>query len=81
MLEDDRVKEFFKNTDMNKQRERQKQFITLVCGGPNKYEGKDMKEAHAKFAIGKMEFDATWENLESALAAFNVNKDYVAELK
>ena len=43
MLEDDRVSAFFKNTDMAKQRESQKQFITLVTGGPNNYEGKDMK--------------------------------------
>lgn len=46
MMVDPRVLDFFKNTDMEKQRSRQKQFITLVTGGPNKYEGKDMKEAH-----------------------------------
>jgi hemoglobin len=63
MLADSKVKDFFSGTDMEKQRKRQKQFITLVTGGPNHYEGVDMKTAHAKFKIGKSHFDATWHNL------------------
>lgn len=43
MLDDKRVKEFFKNTDMIKQRKKQTEFITMVTGGPNNYEGLDMK--------------------------------------
>lgn len=31
------VNYFFANTDMKLQIQRQKQFITLVTGGPNKY--------------------------------------------
>jgi hemoglobin len=57
MLADPVVSPFFKNTDMQKQRKRQKQFITLVTGGPNHYEGVDMKKAHHKLGIGKKEFD------------------------
>jgi hemoglobin len=57
MLSDKVVSPFFDKTDMEKQRKRQKQFITMVTGGPNKYEGTDMKTAHAKFKIGKKEFD------------------------
>lgn len=57
MLSDEIVAPFFANTDMTKQKARQKQFITLVTGGPNVYEGVDMKKAHEKFKIGKKEFD------------------------
>jgi hemoglobin len=53
MLNDNVVSPFFVNTDMEKQRKRQKQFITMVTGGPNNYEGTDMKMAHDKFKIGK----------------------------
>ena len=53
MLSDPIVNSFFAQTDMEKQIKRQKQFITLVTGGPNIYEGTDMKSAHAKFKIGK----------------------------
>lgn len=81
MLADSRVAEFFKNTNMEKQRARQKQFITLVTGGPNHYEGADMKEAHKKFKIGQVHFDATWENLDNALKHFNVSGDLIGEVK
>jgi hemoglobin len=67
MLTDPKVNQFFLTTDMEKQRLRQKQFITLVTGGPNVYEGKDMKEAHAKLNIKKEEFDITWLHLATAL--------------
>jgi hemoglobin len=46
MLADPIVSPFFLNTDMDKQRKRQKQFITMVTGGPCNYEGTDMKTAH-----------------------------------
>ena len=57
---------------MKKQASRQKQFITLVTGGPNIYEGADMKAAHAKFKIDQKAFDETWLNLNKALEHFKV---------
>ena len=81
MLADPVVSPFFANTDMEKQRKRQKQFITLVTGGPNHYEGTDMKTAHAKFKISKKEYDETWVNLEKALHFFKAPAAEVDELK
>ena len=81
MLADPITAPFFATVDMKKQASRQKQFITLVTGGPNKYEGVDMKEAHKKFKIGKKEFDETWANLLKALGCFNVPEKEVNELK
>ncbi len=46
MLKDPVVNYFFANTDMTNQKIKQKQFITLVTGGPNHYHGMDMKKAH-----------------------------------
>jgi hemoglobin len=63
MLQDPRVSHYFANTDMDKQKSRQIAFITLVTGGPNLYQGTDMKTAHCKHSIGHLEFDASWENL------------------
>lgn len=81
MLADPVVSPFFANTDMEKQKKRQKQFITMVTGGPNHYEGTDMKTAHAKFKIGKKEFNETWTNLDKALRFFKVKETEIAELK
>ena len=46
MLSDPVTAPFFANTDMKKQAARQKQFIIMATGGPNKYQGADMKHAH-----------------------------------
>ncbi len=70
MLADPITAPFFAKTDMTKQRQSQKDFITMVTGGPNHYHGTDMKKAHEKFKIGKKEFDRTWLNLEKALHFF-----------
>lgn len=46
MLADNRVSGFFDETDMDRQIAKQKAFLTMVFGGPNKYTGKDMRAAH-----------------------------------
>jgi hemoglobin len=81
MLKDPIVSPFFTKTDMKKQVQSQKSFITMVCGGPNNYHGKDMKAAHDKMNIGKKEFDATWHNLEQALQYYKVPATETKELK
>lgn len=51
MLEDNRVAYYFANTNMQKQRQSQIQFISMVTGGPNNYKGNDMKKAHCPYKI------------------------------
>lgn len=81
MLADEITAPFFANTDMAKQRQSQKQFITLVTGGPNNYTGTDMKIAHQKFKITKLAFDETWSNLNKSLNDHKVSQDFIDELK
>lgn len=47
MLTDERVSHFFDDVDMEQQILKQKGFLTMVFGGPNKYNGKNMREGHA----------------------------------
>lgn len=77
MLADPKVNHFYKTTDMSKLRCRQKQFITLVTGGPHNYEGTDMHTAHCKLNISRNDFDMTWRHLEAALMHFNVEKTLI----
>lgn len=81
MLADPITAPFFANTDMEKQRSRQKQFITLVTGGPNIYEGVDMRAAHKGMNIKMKEFDETWANLVKSLNDHNVPENLINELK
>jgi hemoglobin len=81
MLADEVTAPFFQNTDMEKQRSRQKQFITLVTGGPNVYEGVDMLTAHKNMNITNKVFDETWTNLLKSLNDHNVPENLINELK
>lgn len=81
MLDDERVSRFYQGINVGLLRCRQKQFITLVTGGPNHYEGTDMKTAHCKMKICEEDFDITWENLEKAMKHFNVAVELIEEVK
>ncbi len=82
VLMDDRIKDYFTDVDMDKQIAKQKSFLTFAFGGPNHYEGKDMKEAHkhlVKRGLDDTHVDAVVELLGSTLeelgvAAENIQK-------
>lgn len=46
VLADDRVNQFFDETDMDRQIVKQKAFLTMAFGGPHNYTGRDMREGH-----------------------------------
>jgi len=48
------------------------QLISKVTGGPQKYEGRDMKAAHAGMKITDEEFDAIAGDLKATLNKFKV---------
>ncbi|WIV67602.1 group I truncated hemoglobin [Natrialbaceae archaeon AArc-T1-2] len=73
VLEDDRVAHFFEDTDMQKQRAHQTQFLSAVAGGPVEYSGEDMESAHDDLEIRQKHFDAIAELLEEALLEFDVD--------
>ena len=48
------------------------EFVANAAGGPQKYTGKGMPEAHAKMEITDAEFDALAAHLSNSLKKFNV---------
>jgi len=46
VIADPKLKPFFKGVDMNRQRSKQKAFLTYAFGGAPNYSGKNMREAH-----------------------------------
>jgi len=56
------------------------QFIASAAGGPQKYEGRDMKSVHAGMGITAAEFDAAAADLQQALGMYNVGKQEQTEL-
>jgi len=84
MLTDERVKHFFTNTNMDKQRLHQKNFVMMATGGISEYSGRNMREAHKHLVeergLSDIHFNVTVENLVQALHEFNVPETLITEL-
>jgi hemoglobin len=79
VLADDRISHFFDTVDMDRQRAKQKAFLTVAFGGPSKYSGKDMRSAHAHMKLTEAHFDAVMESLGNTLKELNVPDDLIGE--
>lgn len=80
VLMDDRISHFFDTIDMESQHAKQKAFMTMAFGGPNKYTGKDMREAHKHMNLKEEHFDAVAENLVETLQELSVKPAYIDDI-
>ncbi len=80
VLADDRISHFFDTVDMDAQIAKQKAFLTMVFGGPNKYTGKDMREAHKHMSLTEEHFTAVAENLVATLQELGVAEEDINEI-
>jgi len=80
VLSDPRIAEFFDSVDMDRQRAKQKAFLTYAFGGPNHYSGKDLRTAHAQMKLTDQHFDAVVEHLAATLTELGVPGEYIAEV-
>lgn len=67
VLQDTRIKHHFKDTNAQTLKASLSDQICQLSGGPCKYEGADMKAAHAEMGIRKQEFHALVEDLQAAM--------------
>ena len=82
VLADDRVNGFFKGVDMDRQRRMQTAFLTYAFGGPNAYEGKDLRAAHAHLVakgLNDTHFDIIVEHLGTTLKEMGVGDEDIAQ--
>jgi hemoglobin len=80
VLLDDRINQFFDTVDMERQHQKQKAFLTMVFGGPNKYDGKSMREAHKKMELNDQHFNAVAENLVATLVSLGVAQPLIDDV-
>ncbi len=81
MLLDDRVASYFETVDMDRQRAKQKAFLTMVLGGPNAYTGRDMRAAHAGMVqrgLSDLHVDVVIEHLGATLKELGVADAQIA---
>lgn len=83
VLIDDRVSRFFEGVDMDRQRAKQKAFLTMAFGGPHDYSGKDMRAGHAhlvKMGLNDSHVDAIIEILGATLRDMGVTDDLIGQV-
>lgn len=83
VLQDDRIKDFFTDVDMDEQIKKQKAFLTFAFGGPNNYSGLDMKKGHehlVKRGLNDSHVDAVIELLGGTLKELGVADDLIGEV-
>ena len=81
VAKDDRINaKFFSNTDLPKLQEHLVNQICEATGGPCKYTGRSMKEAHTGMGVDEAAWNALVEELGKSLAKFNVPQKEQDEL-
>lgn len=83
VLADGSISHFFEDTDMDEQRAKQKSFLSMAFGGPNGYDGKDLREAHAPLVekgLNDSHFDAVAKHLDATLRELGVADDLIGEV-
>lgn len=71
---------FFERTDVTKLETHQRMFLTAALGGPDAYEGRDMRAAHAHLEITDTDFDKFLEHLTETLTEVGATPDRIAEV-
>jgi len=66
ILNDDRINFAFAQADMKVFKQRLYSQLCALAQGPCRYEGRDMKTAHAKLAVDNLQFNALAEDLYKA---------------
>jgi hemoglobin len=77
---DARINAFFANANIPRLKQRLVEQICVGTGGPCKYRGKNMKEAHKGMGVGGKDFDALVEDLAKSLNKFKVPEKEQGEL-
>lgn len=81
VLADNRVKHFFDDINMTKQRRKQKEFLSAAFGGPIPWTGKDMRKAHANLpGLNETHFNAIAENLKSTLLDLKIKPELIDQV-
>ena len=74
------IGDFFESADMAKLTTHQRMFLTAALGGPDAYEGRDMRAAHAHLQITDVDFDLFLEHLTKTLADLGTTPERTAEV-
>jgi len=75
IVADGRINSYFANSDFAELREALADQICELAGGPCRYTGKDMREAHAGMKLRGADFAAILEDLDKAMVQLQLGSD------
>lgn len=80
VLSDDRISHHFDDTDMQRQREKQKAFLSFAFGGPVSYDNRPgLRAVHARLQLTEADFDAVMGHLGATLVELKVPAELINE--
>ncbi|HEY6493158.1 MAG TPA: group 1 truncated hemoglobin [Trebonia sp.] len=80
VLADPQLAGFFAGANMAKLKGRQVEFFAAALGGPDLYEGGQMRDVHAGRGISQADFDKVAFHLTTALAAAGVPAETIGQI-
>jgi hemoglobin len=83
VLADPLLKPFFESIDVQALRHKQKAFLTMAFGGPNRYTGRGLRAAHSnavKHGLSDAHFDGVARNLQATLDELKVPAELAGQV-
>lgn len=80
IVADSQLAPYFVAVDMANLRRHQVSFLSAATGGPSRYAGPSLAEAHAQLAVTDYAFDSVVTHLLASLEAFGVEPDTVSQV-
>ena len=80
VLDDPQLAPFFDGLDLGKLKAHQEAFIAAAIGGPEPYQGREMREAHDGLGISDHDFDRVVGHLVATLTSLNVPPETIGAI-
>lgn len=80
VLADPTLAPLFEGVDMARQRGKQRVFLAYAFGGPVRYQGKDLRAAHAHLDLTEAHFAAVAGHLQDTLVELGVPSELIEEV-
>ena len=80
VIADPELSGFFDDVDLRKQRVHQKAFLAMALGGPRRYTGRSLADAHRHLGINDHHVDLVAGHLAAVLAGLGVSPALIDEV-
>jgi hemoglobin len=77
VVHDPALLHYFEGVNLRRLKMHQRQFLTAALGGPEPYEGRGLRDAHARLGISDEHFTRVVTHLVHALGEFHVDPDTI----